>query len=174
MVDASKLGVALAALAVGGILGAAAALALLNVNIASITAQVVPSSSGGGGGSGGNATQPLITIDLGTLEAGRSYYFDDVYGEAQLYTETGGPVTFYIDFNSSVFEYVKVKVEVEYYNGYDDSEEIAEFYLDSASPSYTVDLPADTYVKVKVEVERITVAADAAPGMYTILVAASG
>ena len=173
MADMSKLGVALAALVVGGILGAAGALALLNVNIASITAQIVPSSSEDSGSST-NATQPLISLDLGTLEAGKSYYFDDVYGEAQLYTETGGPVTFYLDFNSSVFEYVKVEIEIEYYNGYDDSEDIAEFYLDSNNPSYTVELPADAQVKVKVEVERITVAADAAPGMYTIVVAASG
>ncbi len=170
MVDAAKVGMAVAALIVGGVIGAAATLALLNVNIASITAQIVPSS---GGGDSVNSTQPLITIDLGTLEAGKSYYFDDVYGEAQLYTETGGPVTFYLDFNASVFEYVKVEIEIEYYNGHDD-ETIAEFYLDTSNPTYTVDLPADTEVKVKVDVERITVSADAAPGMYTVLVGASG
>ncbi len=156
-----------AALIIGGILGAAAAMAALNLNIASITAEIVKPSSSSSSSTNGTS---LITLNLGKLEAGKTYKFDDLKGYAYFNSGDGGAVTFALEYNSTAFSYVKIEVEIEKAH---DSSKIAEFYLDSSSPSYTVNLPANTDLKIEVKVKTVSVSPDASPGVYSIYVLAT-
>lgn len=161
------------ALLLGALIGGAAA-AALNGILAGISVDIVPGTSGGGG-NGGNSTQasgqPLVTINLGSLEAGKSYRFEDAKAYAWLNTDTGGPVTFSLDYNNTVFDYVRIEINIHYNGngGHDDGSE-TKFYLDTGNPSYTVNLPANANVKVDVEVKQVSVSPGAQPGHYTIQV----
>jgi len=92
-------GLVVVALIIGGILGAAAAIAALNLNVASITAEIVKPSSNSSSSSNGTS---LIMLNLGKLEAGKTYKFDDLKGYAYFNSGDGGAVTFTLDYNSTV------------------------------------------------------------------------
>ncbi len=163
------LGVLLLGVLIGGVASAA-----LNGILADITVDIVPGTSSSSSDSSDSAQstgESLVSINLGSLEAGKSYRFDDVKAYAWLNTEAGGPVTFSLEYNSTAFDYVRVEMKV--YYGYDDEGEV-EFYLDSSNPSYTVNLPADTNAKVEVEIKQVSVSPDAQPGQYSIQVVYSG
>jgi uncharacterized membrane protein len=155
---ASKaLGIIVALLAGVG-LGFAASGAFQDI-LATIRAEVVESTGAGDGAS----LQGSISLDAGRLEAGKHYVFDDVDGETYLYTGNGGNFTFTLVYNNTVFQFVKVKIELS--DGYD-----AEFYLDTNNPSQTLALPGSTSIEVEVELEEITVSANATTGTYEIQV----
>lgn len=161
-----------AALMVGMVLGAAGMAAYYGP-IAEITAEIVaPSGGGGGGGPGGPGNMTgTITMHVGQLVAGQHYSFDDVEGFTWLQTGGGGSFDIVLNHNITAFDYVRVKIEIESTRGHDSGGEVEyEFYLDTNNPSYTVDLPAGETVKIKVELEEISVSANASPGSYVISV----
>ena len=163
--------VVIAALMVGMVLGAAGMAAYYGP-IAEITAEIVAPSGGGGGGSGGpgNVTG-TISLNVGQLVAGQHYSFDDVEGYTWLQTGGGGSFDIVLSHNTTAFDYVRVKIEIEETSSHDSSDDnYYEFYLDTNNPSYTVDLPAGKTMKIKVELEEISVSANASPGSYVISV----
>ncbi len=164
--------VVVAALMVGMVLGAAGMAAYYGP-IAEITAEIVaPSSGGSSGGSSGPANLTgTISLNVGQLVAGQYYSFDDVKGYTWLQTGSGGSFDIILSHNTTAFDYVRVKVEIEGTSSHDsDDETYYEFYLDTNNPSYTVNLPAGKTMKIKVELEEISVSANASPGSYVISV----
>lgn len=162
-----------AALVVGMMLGAASMAAYYGP-IAEIVAEVVPAPGGSQDSGGGPANLTgTISLHVGQLVVGQHYSFDDVEGYTWLDTGSGGSFDIVLSYNMSAFDYVRVKIEIETYEDDHDSsssEVEYEFYLDTNNPSYTVGLPAGQKVKIMVELEEITVSANASPGSYVIAV----
>lgn len=165
----SLLGVAVALL-VGVSLGLAASGAFQDT-LAVIKSNILPGSP-----ATENQTASLsgtITLEVGELEAGKHYEFDDIYGETYLYTGSGGNFTFSLAYNETVFQYVKVKIEL---SGEHSEEHYidTEFYLDTSTPAYVFTLPADAKVEVEVELKEIIVNPNATPGSQEIHVEIAG
>ncbi len=144
-----------------GMLAGAAAASMYYGRVADIVAHVVSPSGGGGGGGHQGGLGGTIMLNIGQLVAGQYYKFDDVEGQTWLNTGGGGVFEFTLDYNSTVFDYVRVKVELS--DGVD-----YEFYLDANNPTFTVNLPANMNIEVKVELKEISVSPDASPGSYNI------
>ncbi len=162
------IGVAVALL-VGAGLGLAASGAFQDT-LAVIKSEIVPSTT-----SVSNQTASLsgtITLNVGKLEAGKHYNFDDVYGETYLYTGSGGNFTFSLTYNESAFQYVKVEVEISGDHG--DYYVDTEFYLDTGTPVFVITLPADIKVEIEVELKEITVSPNATLGPQEIYVQIAG
>ena len=163
-----KSGIGMLGVLLLGVLIGGAASAALNGILADITVDIVPGTSSGGSDSNSSTTsEALVSINLGSLEAGKSYRFDDVKAYTWLDTGTGGSVTFSLAYNETAFDYIRIEVKI--YYGYDDEGEI-DFYLDSSRPSYTVNLPADSNMRVEVEIKQVSVSPYAQPGQYSIQV----
>ena len=144
-----------------GMLAGAAAASMYYGKVANIVAEVVAPSGGGGGGSQQGGLGSTIMLNVGQLVAGQYYEFDDVKGYTWLNTGSGGSFEFTLDYNSTVFDYVRVKVDLS--EGVD-----YEFYLDTNNPTFTVNLPANMNIEIEVELEEISVSPDASPGSYSI------
>ncbi len=162
------IGVAVALL-VGAGLGLAAS-GVFQDTLAVIKSEIVPSTTVS------NQTASLsgtITLNVGKLEAGKHYSFDDIYGETYLYTGSGGNFTFSLAYNETAFQYVKVEVEI---SGDDHGDYYVdtEFYLDTNTPVFVITLPADIKVEIEVELKEITVSPNATLGPQEIHVLIAG
>ncbi len=165
----SLIGIAVALLV--GVSAGLAASGAFQDTLAVIKSEIVPGSP-----AAENQTASLsgtITLEVGKLEAGKHYEFDDVHGETYLYTGSGGNFTFSLIYNESAFQYVKVKIEIS--GDHDDEYYVdTEFYLDTSTPVYVFTLPADVKVEVEVELKEITVSPNATLGPQEIYVQIAG